>query len=201
MEQQGGSVRKTYKYKLKPAPQQEWDLERVVLLCHHLYDAAIGERREAWRMRGVVVTYYQQQAELPAIKEAMPEYAEVNAQVLQNVVQRVDRAFEAFFQRLRDGATAGYPRFHGRDRYNSFTYPQVGKHGGARLDSGFLILSKIGRIAVRWSRALEPSPGGHTQDGSPLAGRRMAGMPASPARMCPSSHCPRLDKRRASTLA
>jgi len=41
-------------------------------------------------MRGVRVTYYQQKAELPGIKEAMPEYGEVNAQVLQDVVLRVD---------------------------------------------------------------------------------------------------------------
>ena len=88
----------------------------------------------------------------------MPEYAEVNSQVLQDVVQRVDRAFQAFFRRVKAGETPGYPRFHGRDRYNSFTYPQVGEHGGARLDNGFLVLSKIGRIAVRWSRPLEGTP-------------------------------------------
>jgi putative transposase len=128
------------------------------MLCRHVYNAAIGERREAWRMRGVSVTYYQQKAELPGIKEAMPEYAEVNAQVMQDVVLRVDRAFQAFFQRLRDGATPGYPRFHGRVRYNSFTYPQVGDHGGARIDNGFLALSKIGLVAVRWSRSLEGTP-------------------------------------------
>jgi putative transposase len=156
MEQQ--SVRKTYKYKLKPTPQQERTLDHTLMLCRHVYNAAIGERREAWWKRGVTVTYYQQQAELPGVKEAMPEYAEVNAQVLQDVLLRVDRAFQAYFQRMREGQTPGYPRFHGRDRYNSFTYPQVGDHGGARLDNGFLVLSKIGRIAVRWSRPLDGTP-------------------------------------------
>jgi putative transposase len=109
-------------------------------------------------MRGAVVTYYQQKAELPGIKEDMPEYAVVNAQVLQDVVLRVDHAFQAFFRRVKNGQTPGYPRFHGRDRYNSFTYSQVGDHGGARLDNGFLVLSKIGRIAVRWSRPIEGTP-------------------------------------------
>jgi putative transposase len=156
MEQQG--LRKTFKYKLKPTPEQERLLERTLTLCRHVYNAAVGERREAWRMRGVSVTYYQQKAELPDIKAEMPEYGEVNAQVLQDVVQRVDRAFQAFFRRSREGQTSGYPRFHGRDRYNSFTYPQVGEHGGARLDNGFLVLSKLGRIAVRWSRSLESTP-------------------------------------------
>jgi len=106
----------------------------------------------------VAVTYYQQKAELPGIKEAMPEYGEVHSQVLQDVVLRVDRAFQAFFKRIRGGKTPGYPRFHGRNRFNSFTYSQVGEHGGARLDNSFLVLSKIGRIAVRWSRPLEGTP-------------------------------------------
>jgi putative transposase len=101
MEQQ--SIRKTYQYKLKPTSQQERMLERTLMLCRHVYNAAIGERREAWRMRGVAVTYYQQKAELPGIKETMPEYGEVNSQVLQDVVLRVDRAFEAFFRRIREG--------------------------------------------------------------------------------------------------
>jgi putative transposase len=156
MEQQ--TVRKTYKYKLKPGPEQERALERTLMLCRHVYNAAVEERREAWRQRGVSVTYYQQKAELPGIKEAMPEYGEVNAQVLQDVVLRVDRAFQAFFRRVKNGETPGYPRFHGRDRYNSFTYPQVGEHGGATLDGGVLSLSKIGRLPMRVHRPLEGTP-------------------------------------------
>jgi putative transposase len=72
------------------------------------------------------------------------------------VVLRVDRAFQAFFRRVKAGETPGYPRFHGRDRFNSFTYPQY--DNGARLDNGFLVLSKIGRVAVRWSRPLAGTP-------------------------------------------
>src|SRR6266849_7257228 len=118
------TVRKTFKYKLKPTLAQECLLDRALMLCRHVYNAAVNERREAWRLRGVSVTYYQQKAELPDIKAAMPEYAEVYSQVLQDVVLRVDRAFQSFFRRARAGGTPGYPRFHGRDRYNSFTYPQ-----------------------------------------------------------------------------
>ncbi|HEV8191992.1 MAG TPA: transposase, partial [Ktedonobacterales bacterium] len=50
----------------------------------------------------------------------------------------------------------GYPRFRGRNRYNSFTYPQF--ENSARLDNGFLVLSKIGRVALRWSRPVEGMP-------------------------------------------
>src|SRR6516225_2377850 len=126
MEQQG--IRKTFKFKLKPSPEQERVFDRTLMLCRHVYNAAIGERREAWRKCGVSVNYYQQKAELPGIKAEMPEYGEVHSQVLQDVVLRVDRAFQAFFRRLKAGQTPGYPRFQGRNRYTSFTYPQVGEH-------------------------------------------------------------------------
>jgi putative transposase len=79
-------------------------------------------------------------------------------QVLQDVVLRVDRAFQAFFRRVKAGETPGYPRFHGRDRYHSFSYPQVGEHGGATLDGGLLCLSRIGRIPIRLHRPLEGEP-------------------------------------------
>jgi putative transposase len=151
-------IRKTFKYKLEPTAEQERTLEHTLMRCRHVYNAAIGERRAAWRMRGISVTYYQQKTELqlPEIKTAMPEYSEVHSQVLQDVALRVEHAFQAFFRRVHSGQTPGYPRFHGRDRYNSFTYPQVGN--GAALDNGCLVLSKIGRIDMRWSRPLEDTP-------------------------------------------
>jgi putative transposase len=151
-------VRKTFKYKLKPTPDQERALAFVVRRCRELYNAALQERREAWQKCGVTVTEAQQSAQLPAIKEVRPEYRDINAQVLQDVLARLDRAYQRFFARVKAGETLGYPRFHGANRYNSFTYKQFGEHGGARLDNGFLVLSKIGRIAVRWSRPLEGMP-------------------------------------------
>ena len=57
---------------------------------------------------------------------------------------------------MKNGETPGYPRFHGRDRFNSFTYPQY--TNGATLDRGSLVLSKVGHVAVRWSRPVEGTP-------------------------------------------
>ena len=71
---------------------------------------------------------------------------------------RLDKAFAAFFRRLRAGEQPGYPRFQGTDRYNSFTYPQMGAHGGVALDGGMLTLSKIGRIRLRLHRPLHGTP-------------------------------------------
>jgi len=130
----------------------------VLRRCCELYNAALQERREAWHKCGVTVTIAQQSAQLPAIKEVRPEYQDINAQVLQDVLARLDRALQAFFRRVKAGETPGYPRFHTANRYDSFTFKQVGEHGGARLNNGFLVLSKIGQIAVRWSRPLQGKP-------------------------------------------
>jgi putative transposase len=150
------STHKTFQYKLKPTPEQEQALGAVLSRCRMLYNCALEQRKTWWeRGQGKCATYYQQKAELPDLKAACPALAEVNAQVLQDVLLRVERTYQAFFRRVAAGETPGYPRFQGWSRYQSFTYPQVGDHGGARLDNGSLVLSKIGRIAVRWSRPVE----------------------------------------------
>jgi putative transposase len=148
----------TFKYKLNPNPEQERAMVFVLRRCGELYNAALQERHEAWQKRGVSVTVADQSAQLPAVKEVRPEYHENHSQVLQDVLTRLDRAFQHFYARVKVGEKAGYPRFRGTARYHSFTYKQVGEHGSAHLDNGFLVLSKISRVAVRWSRPLIGTP-------------------------------------------
>jgi putative transposase len=150
--------RKTYKYKLKPTPKQERVMAATLWLCRRLYNTALEQRITAYQRCDMTLTAYQQSAELPDLKAAFPEYTALNAQVLQDVLTRLDKAYQAFFRRVRNGEKPGFPRFQGTNRWHSFTFKQVGKHGGARLDNGFLVLSKIGRVAVRWSRPLEGTP-------------------------------------------
>jgi putative transposase len=99
----------------------------------------------------VSITSAAQQAQLPEIKQLRPEYGDLDAQMLQDVLQRLDRAFQGFFRRLKAGQTAGYPRFKSRDRYDSFTFKQT----GWRLRDGRLSLRGVGALKVRWSRAIE----------------------------------------------
>jgi transposase len=145
------SVRKTYKEKLRPTPAQERALDEVLWRCRTLYNVALEQRITWWRRgQGVSVTRFQQEAELKAIREAFPEYAAIHSHVLQDVLARLDKTYQAFFRRVANGEKPGFPRYQGRNRWHSFTYKEFGN--GARLDNGFLVLSKIGRIAVRWSR-------------------------------------------------
>ena len=150
------SLRKSYKYKLKPTPEQERTLELVLWRCRTLYNTALEQRITAWERRRVSVSRYQQEAELKDLRADFPEYAAIHSHVLQDVLARLDKTYQAFFRRLADGEKPGFPRFQGANRYHSFTYKEYGN--GARLENGYLVLSKIGRLAVRWSRPVEGMP-------------------------------------------
>ena len=149
-------VRKTYKEKLRPTPAQEQALDEVLWRCRVLYNTALEQRLIAWQRCHVSVTRYQQEAELQAIRADMPEYAAIHSHVLQDVFARLDKTSQAFFRRVANGEQPGFPRFQGRTRWHSFTYKEYGN--GARLENGFLVLAKLGRIAVRWSRPLQGTP-------------------------------------------
>jgi putative transposase len=150
-------MRKTYKYKLTPTPAQAQALELVLARCRTLYNAALEQRKTWWqRGQGKSATYYQQAMELPDLKTACPEFAEINAQVLQDVLRRLEKTFQAFFRRIQAGEIPGYPRFQSASRYHSFTYPRY--EGGAILDGGMLSLSKIGHFRICLHRPLEGIP-------------------------------------------
>lgn len=138
---------RAFKVRLYPTPSQERAFELWLWRCRELYNACLQERRDAWKKCGVSLTRIDQQNELPAVKAACPEFSEVYAQVLQDVCGRIDKTFRAFFKRAQAGATPGFPRFKGRARYNSFTYPQAGGRGHKYSDKRIL-LPKIGH--VRW---------------------------------------------------
>jgi putative transposase len=149
-------VRKTFKFKLKPTPEQERELGRVLGLCRWLYNTALEQRIVAWQRVRATVSRFEQEAELKDIRAEFPDYAAIHSHVLQDVLSRLDKTYQAFFRRLKAGEKAGFPRFRSRERWHSFTYKEFGN--GATLDNGFLVLSKIGRIALRWSRPLEGAP-------------------------------------------
>jgi putative transposase len=152
--------RKAFKYRLYPTRQQEQALFWTLTRCRELYNAALQERRDAYRMAGVSIGCYDQVNQLPEIKQERPEYADIHSQVLQDVLRRVDKAMHGFFRRVKAGQKPGYPRFQGRNRYDSFTYPQAGfalagwKQGPSQHNAT-LTLSKIGDVKVRLHREMQ----------------------------------------------
>src|SRR5262245_25913801 len=107
------TCRKTYKEKLRPTPAQERELERVVWRCRTLYNVALERRITAWERCHVCLTRYQQEAELKDIREAFPDYAAIHSHVLQDVLARLDRTYQALFRRLAAGEQPGFPALPG----------------------------------------------------------------------------------------
>lgn len=142
---------RTFRYRLYPNKAQEAVLDEQLRLCRNLYNCALEERKEAYRKAKVARSFYDQSACLPIIKDVLPEYKDVYAQVLQNVLKRLDKAFKAFFSRIKAGKTPGFPRFQGRDRYDSLCYPQAGFSVSERT----AYFGKIGNVPIKLHRPIE----------------------------------------------
>lgn len=104
-------ARKACKYRIYPNKEQEKKLFWTLTRCRELYNAALAERKEAYRMAGLSISYYEQKRDLPDIKEVRPEYKEIHSQVLQDVLLRLEGAYKQFFRRIKNGEKPGHPRF------------------------------------------------------------------------------------------
>ncbi|HWZ18657.1 MAG TPA: transposase [Ktedonobacteraceae bacterium] len=159
---QAAERRKTYLFRLYPTHKQRDVLEEWLGLCCETYNAALDERKSAYRIAGVSLEYEHQCAELPGCKEVRPELREVPSQVLQEAVKRVDLAFEAFFRRVENAEKSGYPRFRPRSRYGSLSFKQYGNSfhvlPGTKKNKGTLVLSKLGHVKMVLHRAIKGRP-------------------------------------------
>src|SRR5262245_26941317 len=142
---------KAYKYKLKPSAKIIAIFESWLALLCELYNAGLQERRDAYRINHLSISYKAQANQLPEIKKDRPEFANIHSQVIQDALKRLDSAFDGFFRRAREGQKPGYPRFRSSFRYDSFRYPQ----SGFSLKGEKLHLSKIGRVKLHLSRPIE----------------------------------------------
>lgn len=163
----GGKMLKAYKYRLYPNTTTEKKLYFVLNRCRELYNAALSERKDAYQYAGRSISWYEQKRDLPEIRqEIRPEYQDIGSHVLQDVLHRLNKAFDNFFRKVelkKAGLFAGnpgYPRFQGRNRYSSFTYPDGAgwkftvQTRGEKL-AGTLHLTKLGSVKVKLHRPLE----------------------------------------------
>jgi putative transposase len=146
-------MRKAFKYKLNPTKGQAHTLDTWLHLCRNLYNCALEQRIFAYQRRGVSVSVDEQLKSLPELKASLPDYAELHAHVLQDVLQRLDKTYKAFFTRVKRGDMAGFPRFKGRDRYDSFCYKEY--KANIAPDAKHVYLPKIGNVRIRLSRVVE----------------------------------------------
>jgi len=142
-------VLKTYKFRIYPTKFQKTKMERTLDLCRWTYNQTLAYRKNAYEQESKSISKYEINVLLSVWKRDKPELGEVYAQTPQNVQERVDLAFKAFFRRAKAGEEPGYPRFKGRGRYDSFTYPQPEK--GGNLVNGMVRLPKVYQnLLINW---------------------------------------------------
>ncbi len=154
----------TYRYKIKPTKQQLRQFEQYLDICRSVYNYAHAERKawlESRKSRvdccSIISEYilpantlfpsYNRQAKaLTESKKKLPHLKLVNAQCLQQVLKRLDKAWADFFK----VPGRGFPRFRNKNRFRSFIFPQLLKNC---LDQGKVKLPSIGWIRIRQSRS------------------------------------------------
>lgn len=147
-------MRKTFKYRLYPTPAQRTALNVQLDCCRWVYNKTLETRRNAWQENQESLSRYDTNKFLTGWREEHNFLRSGHAQAMQDAQKRVDLAFRAFFRRVKAGEKPGYPRFRGKERYDSFTYPQE-KGNWRFLDNGRVHLSKIGDVKIKLHRPLE----------------------------------------------
>ena len=146
-------ILKTFKYRLYPSQAQEARLEETLETCRRWYNTCLAERKTAWENERRNVGKYAQLAQVKEYRKENSSAGLLHSHILQVVVQDLDKAYQAFFRRVKAGGVPGYPRFKGHNRFDSFGLKEYGN--GFKLEGRRLRLSGIGRMRVRWHRPIE----------------------------------------------
>jgi putative transposase len=142
------TVHRTYRYRLYPTRGQALALETQLGFACDLYNAALEQRRYGWRA-GQRIGYFRQCRDVTDLRAAGDGPAQISCSAMRDPLRRLDRAFQAFFRRLKAGEKPGYPRFRARRRYDSLTWYEAWSIRERRL-----ALPGIGHLKVKWHREL-----------------------------------------------
>lgn len=139
-------MKRAYKFRLYPTPAQVRQLDRIVEVHRQVYNDALLERNEAWRMCRQSVNYYTQSYQLKAIREFDDDVAWCNYSSLQQTLRRLQKAFDAFFRRVAAGTEKpGYPKYKNRRTFRSVCYVY---NDGIRFKRGRLYIQHVGRVRI-----------------------------------------------------
>jgi putative transposase len=157
----GKTMRTAYQYKLRPTKQQTIEIDRWLSMLCAQYNYLLADRFNWYEQNRCPINacplichlpelrdnpdYYSQKKTLPNLKKTHPHYSEIYSQVLQDIVKRVKATFDRFLSGDSNGKRSGRPRFKSRDRYRTFTYPQI-KEGC--LQGNLINLPMFGKVKV-----------------------------------------------------
>ena len=131
-------VRKSFQFRLRLTKKQAKALQGQLDECRWLYNELLGQRKLAFDEMDDSLSKYQQNMFLPLLKEERLSLAQVHSQVLQNVVDRLDKAFQAFFRRCKAGekpAISVYLRRRSGYQKNGGRVSSSKKYHGCKLGS------------------------------------------------------------------
>ena len=135
-------------------------LQQVLDNCRTLYNAALQERRDAWRMQRVRISRIDQMKQLTLVRNDDPNWGGLHLNIGRGVLCRVDRAFNSFFRRVKNGEKPGFPRFKGRHRYSCIELDET-KPGmvklGANDRKAFVRVKGLPTVTIKPSRPLPDS--------------------------------------------
>ena len=147
-------MRRAYKFRLWTNANQERELAAMLETHRRLYNACLDQRKARYEAEKVTVKYAAQSARFKAERATNPFYARLNFSSAQATMRRLDKSFANFFRRVKAKAgKAGYPRFRGRDRYDSVEFPAHGD--GIRLTGDRLRVQHVGVIRVKLHREVQ----------------------------------------------
>lgn len=147
-------MRRAFKYRLWTNADQDRELSVMLETHRRLYNDCLAQRKDAYEADGTTIKYPVQSARFKERRANNPFYARLNFSSAQATMRRLDKAFANFFRRVKARAgKAGYPRFRGRDRYDSIEYPAYGD--GIRLNGDRLRVRHVGTIRVKLHREVQ----------------------------------------------
>lgn len=146
-------TQRSYKYRLYPSKAQSLALTEMLGAFCELYNAALQQRIEAYRRQRKTLRYLDQASELKAVRAADERLAGFSHSAAQQVLRRLDKAFTAFFRRLKAKAKAGFPRFRAKSHFDSAEF-RVGDGLTIRKSKRLGITGIPGEIKVKWHRDL-----------------------------------------------
>jgi putative transposase len=142
-------VRRAYVFRLQPTARQHVALAACVEAHRELYNAALQERRDGWSHASKTrVSYGDQSAQLTGMRAVRSDQAVWSFSSQQATLRRLNKGFAGFFRRVKAGQTAGYPRFKGKDRFDSVEWPKDGDGARWLPKQRRVYLQGIGQVKV-----------------------------------------------------
>jgi len=146
-------MRKSFKYRLFTNKTQEDCLNQLLDSARFLYNCALEHRIISWKQWRKSVNYYDQANSLKEIRSFDEGIAQLNYSTSQNLLRQLDKAFQAFFRRIKQSEKPGFPRFKSHDRFHSITFPAYGD--GIKLKKGKLYIQNVGSVRIKLHRNIE----------------------------------------------